>query len=289
LDTIVVGVEDSQRSADALALAWRLAEPSARLLLVCVYPGDPIYAGEGGPAYPRALRADAEATLARLAGSPGVVTRAVAAAHPAWGLQEVAAEERAALIVVGSSHACALRRILPGSTGERLFHGAPCPVAIAPRGYREHADAALATVGCAYDGSAEARGALAMAEDVARRIGARLDVIHVVEPREEAAAAADDLLHVVTQLDPALRARPLVLRGEPAHQLARASSSVDLLVAGSRGYGPIHAALAGATSGRLIRTAACPVMIVARGAGGTIRGNPREGVVGKPDGVAPPG
>jgi nucleotide-binding universal stress UspA family protein len=288
METVVVGVEDSERSGDALALARRLADPSALLLLVCVYQGDAVYAGEGGQAYPQALRADAERTLVRLSGSPGIATRAVAAGHPAWGLQEVAAEQRAALIVVGSSHACALRRILPGSTGERLLHGAPCPVAIAPRGYGEHADAAIATVGCAYDGSAEALGALAMAEDVARRLGARLDVMRVVEPHEDA-AAADDLARVVAQLDPAVCARSLVLRGEPVHELATASSSVDLLVAGSRGYGPMHAVLTGATSGRLIRKAACPAVIVARGTGATIRGNPRQGVVVKPDGVAPRG
>ena len=286
MDTIVVGVEDSERSGDALALARALAEPSARLLLVCVYPGDPVYAGEGGAAYPRALRADAEATLARLSGSPGTVTRAVAAAHPAWGLQEVAAEERATLIVVGWSHACALRRILPGSTGEHLLHGAPCPVAIAPWGYGERGDGPFAAVGCAYDGSAEAHGALATAEDIACRLGARLDVIRVVEPHGEA-GAADDLARVVARLDPAVHARPLVRSGEPVDELARASSSLDLLIAGSRGHGPLHAMLAGATSGHLIRAAACPVIIVARGAVAKIRGNSRPGAVVAPDGMAP--
>jgi hypothetical protein len=51
METIVVGVEGSERSADALALARRLAHPADRLLLVCAYPGDPIYAGDGGPNY----------------------------------------------------------------------------------------------------------------------------------------------------------------------------------------------------------------------------------------------
>jgi nucleotide-binding universal stress UspA family protein len=157
-------------------------------------------------------------------------------------------------------------------------------VAIAPGGYAEQRDEPLALVGCAYDGGAEARGALAVAEEVARRLGARLDVIAVVGRREEA-EAVDALRRVVAGLDPAVNARPVVLRGEPVDELARASSSVDLLITGSRGYGPLHAVLAGATSGRLIRAAACPVMIVARGVGGTIRGNPRRGVVIRPDGV----
>ena len=55
-----------------------------------------------------------------------------------------------------------------------------------------------------------------------------------------------------------------VLYGEPAEELVRASFSADLIVAGSRGYGPLHALIAGAVSGRLIRAAACPVIVVPR-------------------------
>jgi nucleotide-binding universal stress UspA family protein len=223
-----------------------------------VYPGDPVYAGEGGQAYPRALRADAEATLARLSGSPGTATRAVAAGHPAWGLQRVALEERAELIVVGSSHGGSLRRVLPGSTGEHLLSGAPCPVAIAPRGYHEREGEPIAVVGCGYDGTPEARAALTEAEDLAGRLGASVRLLRVVE-------------------------------GEPADELVRASHSLDLLVVGSRGYGPLHAVLVGATAGRVIRAAACPTIVVARTAVGAIRGNSRRDPVVGPDGTPVPG
>jgi nucleotide-binding universal stress UspA family protein len=275
MQTVVVGVEDAHSALDALALARRLAEPAGRLLLVCVYSGDPVYAGEGGHAYQRALRADAEATVARLAGSPGTATRAVAASHPAWGLQRVAIEERAQLIVVGSSHAGPLRRILPGSTGEHLLGGAPCPVAIAPCGYRKREDDPIAVVGCAYDGTPEARAALASAENLALRLDARLHALRVVETPEASVHERDELRRATAQLHPDVAAEPVILCGEPAEELVRASHSLDLLVAGSRGYGPLHAVLAGATSGRVIRSAACPTIVVARAAAGAIRGNRR--------------
>jgi nucleotide-binding universal stress UspA family protein len=47
--------------------------------------------------------------------------------------------------------------------------------------------------------------------------------------------------------------------------LARQSTEVDLLVAGSRGYGPIRSVLLGGATGRLIREVACAVIVVPRG------------------------
>lgn len=44
------------------------------------------------------------------------------------------------------------------------------------------------------------------------------------------------------------------------------SHDLDILVIGSRGYGPLHAVLLGGVSGRVIRDAACPVIVVPRGA-----------------------
>jgi nucleotide-binding universal stress UspA family protein len=39
---------------------------------------------------------------------------------------------------------------------------------------------------------------------------------------------------------------------------------IDLLVCGSRGYGPVRRVLLGGVSSRLIRRAACPVVVVPR-------------------------
>jgi nucleotide-binding universal stress UspA family protein len=53
--------------------------------------------------------------------------------------------------------------------------------------------------------------------------------------------------------------------GDPARELARESELSDLMVIGCRGYGPAHAVVLGEVSDRLMRTAACPAMIVPGG------------------------
>ena len=50
----------------------------------------------------------------------------------ARALHEAAEAQDAGLLVVGSTNRGAIGRVLPGSTAERLMHGAPCPIAIVP-------------------------------------------------------------------------------------------------------------------------------------------------------------
>ena len=47
--------------------------------------------------------------------------------------------------------------------------------------------------------------------------------------------------------------------------LMRVSENLDLLVCGSRGYGPVRAVLLGGVSRRLTAEAQCPVIVVPRG------------------------
>ena len=67
-------------------------------------------------------------------------------------------------------------------------------------------------------------------------------------------------------------AEGLVRDGNPAGVLVDASREADLLVMGSRGYGPLHAVLLGSVSHYVVRRAACPVVIHPRGAGSSIGG-----------------
>ena len=54
--------------------------------------------------------------------------------------------------------------------------------------------------------------------------------------------------------------------GKPADVLITLSETVDMMVIGSRGYGPRKAVLLGGVSGQVIRSARCPVVVVPRGA-----------------------
>jgi hypothetical protein len=84
--------------------------------------------------------------------------------------------------VVGSSHTGRLGRVLPGSTAERLLHGAPCPVAVLPLGYRNHATPSHPVVGCAYRSTKDGAAALGAAEELAPALSAPLRVMQVIEP-----------------------------------------------------------------------------------------------------------
>jgi nucleotide-binding universal stress UspA family protein len=193
-------------------------------------------------------------------------------------LHFLAEEREAAAVVVGSSHRGRVGRVLLGGTAERLLHGSPCPVAVAPMGHHEREDAAFRVIGVAYDGGKDARAALAEARLLARATGAELEVVGVLDPTPSTydqpgfamdehlatirTAAREELEAVAAEEEPKAGLR--VLEGTPHEQLVGASRELDLLVMGSRGYGPVRSVLLGATSRRVVAQAACPVLVVPR-------------------------
>jgi nucleotide-binding universal stress UspA family protein len=286
--TIIVGVDDSPRSEDAIALAGALARAAAAdVLAVCAFPYDDRPEAHFNLAMRPLLQELADKTLDRLCeplnDDPHVRRLAVADLSPARALERIAREEKAALIVVGSSHAGYLGRLHPGSTAERLLQGAPCAVAIARQGHRLRPHNEFGRVSVAYDGSPEAAHALEAAALVARATHDSLRVIRVftsewpLPPRPFAvpgyvrltpaaeAAARDELERGVAALPDDAHAEAAFLDGDPARELARESEVADLMVVGSRGYGPLRSVLLGGVSGRLARTASCPLLIVPHG------------------------
>ena len=82
--------------------------------------------------------------------------------------------------------------------------------------------------------------------------------------RDRASAELDE---AVAKLDGEPRGEPFFAVGNAAEILAEASEELDLLVLGSRGYGPLHSVLVGGVAGRVVREAACPVLVLPRKAG----------------------
>ena len=58
--------------------------------------------------------------------------------------------------------------------------------------------------------------------------------------------------------------RGRLLRGRAPAELAQISGDVDLMVVGSRGWGPLRRVASGSTSDWLVHHAACPVVVVPR-------------------------
>jgi nucleotide-binding universal stress UspA family protein len=284
---IVIGYEETPQGRDALELGGRFARAlAARPLLVNVMPWPGDLAGVAD--VEAAMEEEAGALLARAAAQlEGLKPETLALANPSPGnaLYTTAHETDAVLIVVGSSHRGAIGRVLAGNVARSLLGGAPCAVAVAPRGYADDPPHAVGRVGVAFDGSEEARAALDTAVGLARAEHAAIRLLTVAEPARYGLGTA---LTILTEaefrdvereakqraLDEALAALPpelerdgSLLEGPPAAAIAEAATDCDLLVLGSRGYGPIRQVLLGDTAGAVIDSARCAVLVVPRAAG----------------------
>jgi nucleotide-binding universal stress UspA family protein len=151
-----------------------------------------------------------------------------------------------------------------------------------PLGYRNHVTPSRPVVGCAYRPTEDGAAALGAAEELALALSASLRVMQVIEPLARlydggemplnlpeinASIYADterSLIERVARLSANLESEGTLHSGRPADVLIALSETVDLMVIGSRGYGPLRAVLLGGVSGQVIRSAACPVIVVPR-------------------------
>jgi nucleotide-binding universal stress UspA family protein len=281
---IIVGVDGSEGGRDALALAARLASLfDGELVAVHAYPYD-LFTGRGTtPEFETIMHGSAQDLLTDELERTHVTahTAAMPDGSPGRALHLAAQRHHAGLIVVGSAHRGTIGRVLAGDVTMGTLHGAECPVIVAPRGFAER-EVALQTIGVGFDGSPESRAATALARDLATAAGARLNVIRVLVPpppggpalgydadwaqraqerRDEVQAELDAVLAELGEI-----ATGEVVVGDPATELAYAGNDFDLLVTGSRGYGPVRRLTLGSTSARLVREAPCPVLVLTRGA-----------------------
>ena len=272
--TFVIGYDASPAANAALHFMSALADHAgARLLAAYVYPrpgiiyGDPMM-----PTLAADLWADeerAEDLAARVLDeiAEPVERIAIPGDSVPRELHALALREHAAVLGVGLTRRGAGGRLLPGSVGERLVHGSPCPVLVVPG---ERAGATLDSIAAAYDGSYEARQALRVARALAVRTGARLRLLTAVPERyaslhDHGLGAAQR--HAEERLAREVEVQSELLVGSAGPSLAEAcASDADLLVTGSRGYGAVRSVLLGATSRFLVDHAPCPVLVVPRSA-----------------------
>lgn len=279
--TVVVGYDGRLEGRDAVALGASLARVlNEPLLVATVYqsPETPIglTAAE--------LRARAEGIAAEGAAQvPAELERrhvAVLGRSPSQGLHDFAEKEEPTALVVGSCHRGPLGRVIAGRVASRLFAGAPCPVAVAPRGYARRPDTQLRSIGVGFDDSPESWNAIQRAAALGVAAGATLRVIHALQPviappmapeeseqltRELRASRERALNRAAASVSQDLHAEPILLVGDPVLVLEHeASRGLDLLVLGARGYGPLRRVLLGSVSTEVVCHSPCPVLVVPR-------------------------
>jgi nucleotide-binding universal stress UspA family protein len=129
----------------------------------------------------------------------------------------------------------------------------------------------------ATDGSSGAEQALPFAKDLAQAHGARLIVVYINEialgraagpvifNEDEVQAAILKQVEDLKQegLDATLQLAD-VAAGGAAHVIAEIADKegADLIVAGTRGYGPLVGLVLGSVTHRLLHIAHCPVLVV---------------------------
>jgi nucleotide-binding universal stress UspA family protein len=200
---------------------------------------------------------------------------------PIRALHELADWERAEVIVFGAAPVRLERRHL--SVMERMVHGAPCAVAIAPAGYAETAKHPLRSIGIGFADTEEGRAAVAIAGELAGHCGARLELIagaglspellgyaagSPALPEAEAEIYAEAQAAAERVAGELLAGHDVVIdvrRGDACKLLLEAGERLDLLVLGSRAYGPIRHALLGGVSAAVMRGSSCPVLVAPRG------------------------
>lgn len=262
MSEILVGFDHTAGADDALAFAAQVARATGASL--------------------RLVRASSSGAVPAMVDDDELTVEPIAGEVAADALRSAAEGRGAALVVVGSTHRGRVGRVRPGSTGEKLLHGSPCAVAVAPRGYANRTGA-IATVGVGYDASDESSHALATACRLARRLEASLRVIHVFDATRVGRPALmtgpawstmrdvhedrqrEELERAMAALPDDLVAESRFLVGRPGDELAHQSEAVDIMLVGSRGHRPLAAMTLGGVSHVLLARAACPVVVLPRG------------------------
>lgn len=272
---------------------WLADGLAARLAVIHVAPEPPDHPARGAGSYFIARDA-AEARggivlreALHRADLPRQLTRRVELGDPAERLAAAAREKDAALVVVGTRRRGPLRSALLGSVSRRLVDAWEPPVVVVPSGATVPGEGdALRTLVCGYDGSATSERALAAAAWLAGPL--RLELV-VANARPAAASQAsipassgfspvdaqwleersrrqglellDRAEHVVRGTVPIRRKLAF---GDPAAALTElaATERAAMVVVGSRGHGPVKAAVLGSVSSAVIELSPTPVVLV---------------------------
>jgi nucleotide-binding universal stress UspA family protein len=281
--TVVVGYDGSEQARDAIALGALFAREFGSSLVVAVIDEFHIFAGappagEERAAYVRETLAEAAADL----GDHEFRGESMWGSVPEC-LELITKKVSADLLVIGSTHRGEMGRVLPGSVADRLLAGSLCAVAVAPKGFATKKQSGFGRIGVGFDGEEESMEATRVAAETAIATGASLRLVAVAPAPVEVLTGLSwggsapylTFLHeqLEAEISKASAALPAesectgeVVDGDPADVLRGRSDDFDLLVLGSRGYGPLRRVFLGGVSCKVIRGSSCPVLITPRSA-----------------------
>jgi nucleotide-binding universal stress UspA family protein len=276
-NSVVIGVDGREGGRDAVALGRRLSDVAGSVTLAHVYRAEARPWRSSGATFETVRRDDSRTLLERAREESGLAAelRSVGAPSVGRGLHTLVEEIGADLLVVGSTRSSHVGRVHLGDDTAAALSGAPCAVAVAPAGYASEAGE-MREIGVGFDGSDESRHALAVARLLGARLNVRVSAFEAVSlPGRAFAHGAPPVAETaIDELVERAHARVSTLEGidphatfgHPPDELAAYSASLDLLVLGSRDYGPIGRLVHGSTARQLARTSRCPLLVLTRAA-----------------------
>jgi nucleotide-binding universal stress UspA family protein len=289
---VFVATDLSEAASEAIRLADEWAKSMDAELVVCHVMPNPLRMNTLFPQLNAQMALDLPALRERavdqLTETVGEITGRASTdyaivvddGHPAAVIVEKAERYDADLIVVGSLGHSGVRKLVLGSVATQVVRHAHCPVLVA----RPHAPTGV--VLCATDFSDPAQPAVNAAAFEARRRGARLTLMHVVDislaaashmamgfggvvynlPREARAEVERTVQAKLAQAltDAGIEGDPLVREGSPAVAIVQAADELDaeLLVVGTIGLTGLRRLTLGSVAEAVARAAPCPVLVV---------------------------
>jgi nucleotide-binding universal stress UspA family protein len=285
--TVVVGVDFTEPSLDALSWTARNFAPEARLLAVHIVavPEPPGFLRGRFPAGEELVAsavAGAEVRLKAILSERGIdrAEPIVREGAPAEQLEQAAAEQGGELLVVGPHGERPGVWRLIGGTAQRIARRSKIPVVVA-RGLPPHAPRHVLVP---LDDSALTRPVLNWGARLAREHGARLTAVHVISdslrgairigasPRE-VQEAQDNLVKwadtwLREQVEDAgitdLRVACEVRLGDAAHEILTLAEMVEaeLIVMGRSGSGRVGEMILGSVANSVLRNGSGPIVLV---------------------------
>ena len=294
LRTILCPVDFSDASREALRWAVALAaRRHSRLIVLSAV--EPLLAHAAQARLKQDLRADTETTLEHFVA--GVVST-IASDRPKYDLDvqigpasdvilEAATGNAVDLVVMGTYGISGFRKLLLGSTTERVLRRTQTPILAVPHTVdissagtgTKSAVLPLATVLVATDFSEPAENAVQWATDLAREYAATLLIAHIVAPlavrvewtgyveginEERVSAARAQLDERAASLGTDIQVESVVMLGRPVESIASIANArnVSLLVMGLTGTERVLAPRPGSTAYGVLSSVQVPVLVV---------------------------
>jgi nucleotide-binding universal stress UspA family protein len=257
--SILVPLDGSDQAERVLPWVRRHAKPSkAEVILLQVlrvaYPLEGLPFPEGAPDAQRYLQG-----IERELNYDGIPTKIVLRGNSvAASIVNTARAETCDLIALTTGHTSRTIRWLMGGIAEQVLRLSPVPVFILRNGIIDRVRIRPRTIIVPLDGSSLSRGALPLAEKLARFHHAPLVLVHV--------GSSARTLKRLTQIRDGLKARKLqtLLRvdtGDAADLIAASALPSELLVMTTHGRGGLKRLLLGSVAERVVQEAVCPVLV----------------------------